>query len=220
MIGPIAPQERLLFVGDSITDCGRRASAPPLGNGYVSLVAAAVAAMRPAPNLTILNRGISGDTTRDLLRRWQADVLAEAPDHLLIAIGINDVWRFMSRRFDEAVAVGEYEQNLRHLLNLTTETLPVCRIALLEPFLVEAANDDIFRRSLASYQAVLRTLAAQFDLPLVGLQGAFDAALAEGTAPGTLAGDRVHPTAAGHSLIARAFLAACRFELTPAEPHE
>ena len=212
MIAPFLPQQRLLFIGDSITDCGRRTNSPPLGSGYVRRVADGLAAALPEHSLTILNRGVSGDTTRDLLGRWQADVIDQAPDHLIIAIGINDVWRFMSRRFGEAVAVGEYEQNLRHLLNKTAAALPACKLALLEPFLVEANQLDIFRRSLAPYQAVLRALAAQFQVPLVSLQHAFDAAIAAGTPPQDLAGDRVHPSAAGHALIAQTFLAACSLE--------
>ena len=121
----------------------------------------------------------------------------------------------MSRRFDEAVAVGEYEQNLRRLLSLTAEALPSCAVVLLEPFLVEADPAEIFRRSLASYQSVLRTLAVQSRLPLVELQRAFDDALANGVPPHELAGDRVHPTPAGHALIARTFLTACGFAPIP-----
>jgi len=30
--------EKFIFIGDSITDCGRRAEFAPLGNGYVFMV--------------------------------------------------------------------------------------------------------------------------------------------------------------------------------------
>ncbi len=33
----IADGETMLFIGDSITDCGRRGAEAPLGSGYVSL---------------------------------------------------------------------------------------------------------------------------------------------------------------------------------------
>lgn len=66
----------IVFAGDSITDCGRLADPEWLGTGYVRTLAAsdALASWR------VLNRGISGNRTRDLQERWNSDVLSEAPD--------------------------------------------------------------------------------------------------------------------------------------------
>ena len=39
------------------------------------------------------NSGVSGNTSRDLLQRFDSDVVALNPDWVSICIGINDVWR-------------------------------------------------------------------------------------------------------------------------------
>lgn len=40
----------------------------------------------------ILNRGIGGDTTEYLLKRFEADVIQLKPDYCVINIGVNDSW--------------------------------------------------------------------------------------------------------------------------------
>ncbi|MEA3438964.1 MAG: GDSL family lipase, partial [Chloroflexota bacterium] len=73
----IKPRSRLLFIGDSITDCGRvrpvgEGETPELlGNGYVSLVDAALKATYPDYGIHTINMGVSGDTVRDLKLRWR-----------------------------------------------------------------------------------------------------------------------------------------------------
>ena len=63
--------QKILFIGDSITDCGRRDVQAPYGNGYMSLVRAFVTARYPELGLTLENRGIGGDTVRHLDARWR-----------------------------------------------------------------------------------------------------------------------------------------------------
>ena len=53
---------------------------------------------------------------RDLDRRWETDVVAEQPDWLSVKIGINDVWRTVAGRLDEAVPLDEYRTTYRPLL--------------------------------------------------------------------------------------------------------
>jgi len=86
---------KLLFVGDSITDCGRdyQANGLDLGTGYVAQVQALLSAHHPDAQMCILNTGISGNRVTDLELRWDTDVLAHQPDWVVLMIGINDVWR-------------------------------------------------------------------------------------------------------------------------------
>ena len=58
--------QKILFIGDSITDCGRRDAAAPYGNGYMSLVRSFVIARYPELGLSFKNRGVGGDTVRHL----------------------------------------------------------------------------------------------------------------------------------------------------------
>lgn len=66
---------KVVLIGDRITDCGRGDAFFPLGNGYVSMVAALAAARCPERGIEFVNRGIGGNTVRDLeLRstsRWR-----------------------------------------------------------------------------------------------------------------------------------------------------
>ncbi len=77
------PQQKIVFIGDSITDCGRRGAAEPFGSGYVS-IARALLARYPELGLQFVNKGIGGNTVRDLAARWEQDVVAERPDWLSV----------------------------------------------------------------------------------------------------------------------------------------
>src|SRR5690242_15465444 len=111
------PGQKIVFIGDSITDCDRRGAAAPLGDGYVRQVHDLLAARYPDFGLKIVNKGVSGNTTRDLDARWQKDVIDERPNWLSVGIGINDVWRAFGEDAHEAVPIDEYEANLRRLLD-------------------------------------------------------------------------------------------------------
>ena len=86
--------ERMLFIGDSITDCGRRERAIPLGDGYVSMFAELAAARYPERHIEWTNMGVGGNRTTHLKERWQSDVIEHRPDRLSIKIGINDLSSF------------------------------------------------------------------------------------------------------------------------------
>ena len=129
--------QRVVFIGDSITDCGRRDVAAPYGSGYVSLVRALVDARHPELELEWVNRGVGGDTVRDLAARWDDDAIGERPDWLAVLIGINDIWRHYGDRPDEAVGIEEYERTLRDLIRRAVAATG-CRLILGDPFFIEA----------------------------------------------------------------------------------
>jgi lysophospholipase L1-like esterase len=203
--------QRIVFIGDSITDCGRRDTDPPYGHGYVSMVRNLLAGRYPEIRLVILNRGISGNTVRDLAARWEKDVIAERPDWLSIKIGINDVWRHFEHRLAAHVPLPEYEATLRRLIQ-RTQAATHARLILMTPYLIEPDRNDPMRRMMDDYSAVVSGLAAEYGAVLVHTQVAWDAALAH-TRPSDWAADRVHPTAPGHAVLALAFLRAVGFEL-------
>lgn len=204
--------DRLLMVGDSITDCGRSwpvgEGTGGLGDGYVRLVDSLLTAAYPETRVQVLNMGISGNTSRDLQTRWQTDVLALQPDWLALMIGVNDVWRqFDSPLNPEChVHLDEYAAILR---GLVAETLPKLSggLVLMTPFLVAPNRQDPMRVMLDGYVDAVRRLAAAHQLVLVDTQVCFDRLLAHRDAAG-LAWDRIHPTPAGHMVLARAFLQA------------
>lgn len=196
--------QRIVFIGDSITDAGRRKEAAPYGNGYVHLARALLIARYPELGLEITNQGIGGNTIRDLARRWEDDVVQLQPDWLSVKIGINDVWRQVAGRAAEAVPLDEYASTYERLLRRTVEATKA-RLILMEPYVIEPDRADPFRALIDQYVPVVHRLGDAFGAIVVPTQAAFDSALAAQPAR-FWADDRVHPNTPGHAVIARAFL--------------
>ena len=200
----IDANDTILFTGDSITDCGRvRENAEHLGFGYAALTAAHLQARLASPKLKIYNRGISGNRVCDLLKRVEADLIALKPTVVSILIGINDTWR----RYDskDATNAEAFERDYRALLEkIASETK--ARVVLLEPFLLHVPADRFaWREDLNPKIDVTRKLALEFGAELLPLDGLFAQAATQAP-PAYWAGDGVHPSAAGHALIAETWL--------------
>ncbi len=203
--------QTIVFIGDSITDAGRRAEASPYGRGYVGLVRAILLGAYPDRRLTIVNRGFAGDTVRHLAARWDEDAIGLKPDWLSVKIGINDVWRAFGDNAHEAVPLPEYRATLRTLL-MRARAESGCRLIVIEPYLIEPDRADPMRARMDEYGLAAREIAAELDAVNVRTQEAFDSAL-NSSEPAAWADDRVHPNIEGHAVIALAFLRAVGFEL-------
>ena len=209
--------QKLLFIGDSITDCDRRRPEGEgrfaLGNGYVSLVDAFLQSSYPELGIRVVNKGIGGNTVRDLKARWREDVTEQAPDWLVIMIGINDVWRQFDLPFMPETHVGEaeYEATLR---GLVADARPrVKGLVLMTPFYIEPSEADPMRAMMDRYGRIVKKVAEESGAIFVDTQAAFNRVLAH-LYPAALAWDRVHPSQAGHMVLARAFLSAVGFDWT------
>lgn len=209
--------DKLIFIGDSITDCDRTRPAgeglfDPYGKGYVNMVKALLDAAYPQAPIRVINKGNSGNTVRDLAERWQEDVLDHKPDWVSIKIGINDVWRqFDSPKITEShVYIDEYEATLETLIAQTVKG--VKGLILITPYFIEPNRNDPMRQTMDRYGEVVKMLATKYNAVLVDTQAGFDRML-EHMHPMAIAWDRVHPNSSGHALIAQRFLRAIGFEL-------
>lgn len=212
----LSPGQKWVFIGDSITDASRARPVGEglfgaIGNGYVSYVDAFLQATYPSFGLRLVNMGSSGNTVRDLKSRWETDVIGLKPDWLSILIGINDVWRQfdLPTQPESHVLLDEYRSTLDALISETKPSLK--GLILATPFYIEPLRDDLMRKRMDEYGAVIKELAAKHDAVLIDTQAAFDHAL-EHIYPATLAWDRVHPNHAGLAIIAKAFLNSVGFE--------
>ena len=201
----LKPDMKVLFTGDSITDCGR-GFLHRFGTGYVRQVVRTLEREHPSLKLVVRNTGISGHTTRDLLRRWQGDCIDVRPDVLSILIGINDLWRCHAEPEDLPWAVfpEESEANYRVMLDRVKEDLS-CQIILIEPFMFDINTDNAMFAGLGVYREVVARLAKEYGAVLLGLQSMIDAEIV-GTDIMRWSNDLVHPSNWAHQWIAEKWL--------------
>lgn len=199
-------QQHILFYGDSITDAGRNAAQNNnggLGAGYAALVAAQLQARFPELNLRFTNRGISGNRIYDLENRLQDDVIAQQPTLVSILIGINDTWR----RYDSNTPspIDEFEASYRRIAQRLHES-GTSRLVICEPFLLPIPDDRIaWREDLDPRIGACRRIAREFNTLYLPLDGLFAAAACRQSLAYWLP-DGVHPSLAGHALIADAWI--------------
>lgn len=207
---PLATGKTILFQGDSITDAGRDRrdkgpnSAGALGRGYPFLIASYLLAVRPEDGLEVYNRGISGNKVPDLDARWKEDTIDLEPSLLSILIGVNDIWHKLNGRYDGTVE--SYEKGFTALLERTREALPKTRIVVCEPFVLRcgAVNEKWFPE-FDDRRAAAKRVAEKAGTIWVPFQSMFDEATKHAK-PEYWAGDGVHPTVAGHGLMAATWL--------------
>lgn len=204
--------DRLLFIGDSISDYGR---ARPVGEGkdsawgtsYVADAAALLECMYPELHLRVTNMGISGNQVRHLEARWQTDVMDLKPDWVSVLIGINDVWRQFDRPAapETHVLPEEFAQTYERLIE---RTLPhVKGMILMAPYYMEPNRGDAMRARMDEYGAIVRQLAEHHHLTFVDLQAGWDRLFVHMHST-NIAWDRVHPNQVGCMYIAKQFLSA------------
>lgn len=208
--------DRIVFAGDSVTDMGR--SYPvgeglfdSVGNGYVRTIENLLCACYPDVILRVTNAGIGGNTSRDLLSRWERDVLALDPEWVSICIGINDVWRqFDSPAIPEnAVTPEEYEQNVEKMVISVKDK---CKgVFLMSPYYMEPNATDPMRARMDEYGAICGKIAARQGIVFIDLQKVFNDYF-KYRHSSYIAWDRVHPNRIGAALIAKEFLSNCGFE--------
>ncbi len=196
----------ILFQGDSVTDTGRSyTNNAELGGGYPMFVHGMLSAAHPDNKCTILNRGISGNRTIDLVNRWTEDCIALKPDVVSILIGVNDTWR----RYDsnDVTTTEQFTQNYRTILERVKNELDA-KIVMIEPFVLPVSPDqNKWREDLDPKIHSVRALAQEFGVTYLPMDGIFASAACH-TGLSFWASDGVHPTNAGHSLIARTWLQA------------
>lgn len=198
-------EQVVLFQGDSITDCGRLIGIKPLGSGYAHRVAKLYDLLYPNHKVTFINKGISGNRVKDLLKRYDSDFKEIKPDFISILIGINDTWRKYDSN-DETSTESFYD-DYKLLLSKIKEDLPHCKIMIIEPFLLNSIPDRArWREDLNPKILAVRNLAKEFADYYLPLDGIYAKAEVEEYSCHELAEDGVHPTDLGHSILAKEYL--------------
>ena len=201
----------ILFQGDSITDAGRDKSKTSevnkqsaMGNGYAWLAGAELLVDHSKANYSVFNRGISGNKVFQLAGRWDRDCLDLKPNLISILIGVNDIWHKLNGSYNGTVDI--YERDYTALLERTRKALPKVKLVICEPFVLRCgAVTDKWFPEFEQYRAAAKRVSDSFHATFVPFQAMFDEAI-KYAPPAHWAGDGVHPSGAGASLMAHSWL--------------
>ena len=199
--------DKVLFIGDSITDCGRRGPEAPYGSGYVRMVRDLLIAAHPEKRIAVINKGIGGDIACGLNQRWQDDVIFHKPDILTVLIGINDCHRYL---FNDPGTCKEttpekYRFYYNSILAQTKKAFPRVSIIILEPFFIARENNKALRdrfEALKPYRKIAAEMGEKYGDSFIPLHTIFQEHLRFRETE-TFCPEPVHPNLCGHLLMAR-----------------
>lgn len=196
--------EKIVFIGDSITDCGRRDSFIPYGNGYVKIVIDLITAKYPERKIIFYNKGISGNTIEDLWNRWYDDVLSLKPDCVIVKIGINDIHCTLSNQ-SMAISPEKFRKLYSNILS-QTEKKTKAKLVLIDPFYISNDCDSENFRSkvlkvIPEYLEVVKEMASIYNAVHILTHNVFQNHLKYKPAD-YFCPEPVHPYLNGHTIIA------------------
>ncbi len=200
---------KIVFLGDSITDCERdRSDINSLGNGFVKILADKLRPIYPDTDIQLINKGVSGDEISDLLARVDGDVIALKPDAVVIMAGINNV--IHKYKDEKELDLKKFEADFKELLKKLKKEGMV--VIFLEPFLLPAPDKLRMRKLFSDELAIVNKIALKYADEFVAYDEMFNG-LTE-TIPYTeYSLDGVHPTHRGSRLIADQAIKAIRKHL-------
>jgi lysophospholipase L1-like esterase len=179
---------RIVCFGDSVTGVyyhtgSRRA--------YADMLAIALRQADPKADVTTVNAGISGNTTRDALARIDRDVLVHRPTLVTVMFGLNDITR---------VPLDEYRQNLGKIVSK-------CRAVGAEVLLCTPNNVMTTpgrpTERLRAYCDAVREEGRGLGVPVCDVYADLEAIRdGEPMAWRLLMSDEIHPNMDGHKRIA------------------
>ena len=202
---------RIVFLGDSITDAGRNTdngSMVSIGQGYALMVQGRLSVKYPGQHV-FFNYGVSGNRSVDIYAQIKGRCWNNNPDVVSLLVGVNDVWHELENK--NGVDTERFYTIYRMMVEDTMKRFPDVKFILLEPFALDGDVSrrcgDALKQETKEKAAVVKRIAEEFQLPFVPLQKILDDACkvcpAEYWSP-----DGVHPSPAGHQLIADAWLEA------------
>lgn len=225
-----------LFQGDSITDGGRKRSMDAnhiLGHGYQYIVSAKLALEYCSCGFKFINKGVTGEAIENIYARLKKDVTIYKPDVVSFLAGANDIERGVGR--EHGTVTDDYINIYADMIHDLRAELPDTVIMICEPFYVETDNynepyknsphvmcEEYFKplnipkndkhikwksEEIKLMQTALAQFAAENRCIYVPLQKEFDRYCKKASAE-YFVWDCIHPTVAGHEIIAENWLSA------------
>ncbi len=199
---------RVVCLGDSITQFG---DGP---GGYVWLFRHYLNALYPAQNIEVINAGISGNKSTDMIARFQKDVLDKKPDLITISVGVNDVWHGFYDNHPmgdgpRGVPLDAYTKNVDDMV--TRAQAKGAKVVVLSATVIYEDLGNRLNDKAKAYNAALRDIAKKHHTLFVDYQKPFRSLIetyrkTTGARDNLLTGDGVHMNAAGNKVMAYTLL--------------
>lgn len=171
--------KKVICIGDSIT------YGYPFGSEYSWVNLGAKKVM----NVTVMNKGINGDTSEGVVGRFTKDVINHHPNYVLITIGTNDTWRGITK--------DNYVKNLQKIYRLAKSANINMIIGLPIP-----AIDSHIEENLIPIRSWLKSFSTEHDLITIDFFSkfkSFDEDMEE------LYTDSLHPSKQGYKVMGELF---------------
>lgn len=200
---------KIVCMGDSITQMGDP-------NGYVSMVRDCLKTTFPKDPIQVINAGIGGEKSNDMLARFQRDVIDKKPQLVTLSVGINDVWHGFDS--DHPKGGGPGGVDLASYTTYVSEMVAKAeqnriKIILLSPTIITEDPLDVQNIKLEQYVKAEEEIAHKYHCKFINLQQVFFAELAKAKTilpPENLylTDDGVHLDLDGNKIMAREVLKA------------
>jgi len=196
--------DTIIIVGDSLTEHGNRPY------GYVTLMRDVIAAQYRTSDITVRGSGVGYDSSQNVRKRLQEDVLRRAPTIVIVEIGLADLYYSERRPNDRKLfkfAMKDIVWQIRR-----AGALPVLMTLTTIGECTDGSNPE--DALIEDYSVIIREVAGEKRCPLIDLRPAFMAFL-ERVNPDnlragvlTLDNDGVHLNPDGNQLMANLILEA------------
>jgi lysophospholipase L1-like esterase len=145
--------------------------------GVAGFVLVGLESIENAERPFIINAGVGGNNTADLLARIEKDCLAYKPDMTILMVGTNDM---NSQKY---VPLPEYEKNLRNIvgqiLNIKSQVLLMTILPVYEPYLFTRHQRSFYgeeghRGRKEKMNAVIKKVATEYKLHFLDMHHIFE----------------------------------------------
>ena len=210
---------RIVMLGDSITQFG---DGP---KGYVWLTRRYLQDLFPDQKLQVINAGVSGNKSTDMIARFQHDVLDQKPDLLTVSVGVNDVWHGFYDNHPmgdgpRGIPLDEYKKNVDSMVSQALAQHVV--VVILSATVIGEDLDNHENNKAKAYNGALKDIARKYHLVFVDYQKPFRALIGDyqkdtGGRDLLLTVDGVHMNDDGNEVMAHTLITA--LGVTPDQQH-
>lgn len=163
--------------------------------GYLDFLKEMLATHYPQSNITILNRGIPGDTAQGGLERLRSDVLDDDPDCVLLQFALNDAFIGYNPQ--------KYYNTMRAIVSGIQENTDADIVLVTSVYLHNSPENEMAER----FYSALEELSLALSLPIARVHERWKKAVRDGVMFSRLVQyDGVHPTVEGYELMANAIM--------------